>query len=255
MIKQIKHPFVLIRRQAYWSYVKNVDSDPSQALAVRGNVHLRRNKWGNTRALYIERMAVCAILFYLCFYHSPSLPSLPRLSVVFFFFCSVEFSQLFQSFLLPGDSDLEKQCLFLFLFRNSRLLPLCCNANLCLSRKKTAQWQMKWHSQSEASRGPIYVWTVSFLYRYYTVQSVFTLEQQVKAKRLFIASLKSVKLKLERKPCHSVGSWPCEETADFRISHTAKYTCENKEKLSLCWLFIHFNSTWGWWKGFPSWVS
>ena len=63
MIKQIKHPFVLIRRQAYWSYIKNVGFDPSQVLAVRGNAYQRGNRCGNTRALSVQWMAVCSILF------------------------------------------------------------------------------------------------------------------------------------------------------------------------------------------------
>lgn len=151
-----KHWVALISRQVLFL----TDLEKSRFCTVvrapdSGGTHISEGIDFNTGGLSIEWMPFSSLSFDLGFYHSPSLSSLLLPSVVFFFFCSVEFSQ---SFLLPGDSDLEKQCLFLFLFRNSRLLPLCCNANLCLSRKKTAQWQMNWLSHSEASRGPIYVW-------------------------------------------------------------------------------------------------
>lgn len=67
---------------------------PVSSPTGKGNTYQRGN---NTRAFLIRWKPVCSFLFYLGFYLTPSLPSLLPPSLAFFFFCSAEVPQLFQS--------------------------------------------------------------------------------------------------------------------------------------------------------------
>lgn len=75
--------------------------------------------------------AICPLLSYLGFYHSPSLPRLPHPSAGFFFFCSGEFPQLFQSLhCYLGMEPQENNASCCFGCATADALPLCFNFTL-----------------------------------------------------------------------------------------------------------------------------
>lgn len=92
---------------------------------VRENTYQWGNRfWRKTRGNLLEWMPVCLLLFYHCFYQSPSSPSFPP-SVGLFFYFTAEFPQLFQLFSITWAWWPWKTCLFLFWLRSGKRTLLC----------------------------------------------------------------------------------------------------------------------------------